>query len=117
MSETPKKKVQTLQEWQKARSKTLNPEVAKLVENIELEQDKDAGKQAIRGRLAVGGKVVCITLIGFEQLEMRHQWVPTMTYVRGSETTEELVEEVEGKGAELPPEQKTVEKGEKEETA
>lgn len=112
MSETPKKKGQTLQEWMKARSKQVNPEVAKLVTAIETEQDKDAGKQSIRGRLAVGGKVVCITLVGYEQLEMRGQWVPTMTYIRGSETTEQLVEEVESKGAELPPEQKSVEKDE-----
>jgi len=112
MSETPKKKSQTLQEWMKSRSKQVNPEVAKLVETIETEQDKDAGKQAVRGRLAVGGKVVLITLVGFEQLEMRGQWVPTMTYIRGSETTEQLVEEIESKGAELPPEQKTVEKDE-----
>ena len=112
MSETPKKKAQTLQEWMKSRSKQVNPEVAKLVQAIETEQDKDAGKQSIRGRLVVGGKVVCITLVGFEQLEMRGQWVPTMTYIRGSETTEQLVEEVESKGAELPPEQKSVEKDE-----
>lgn len=113
MEQTPKKKSQTLLEWQKARMKQVNPEVAKLVTMVETEQDKDAGKQAIRGRLVVGGKVVCITLVGFEQLEMRGQWVPTMTYIRGSETTEQLVEEVEGKGAELPPEQKS----DKEETA
>ena len=104
--------MQTLAEWLKAKQKTVNPTVAKLVEQVETEQDKDAGKQAVRGRLAVGGKVVCITLIGFEQLEMRGQWVPTMTYIRGSETTEQLVTEVESKGAELPPEQKTVDKDE-----
>jgi hypothetical protein len=117
MSAIPKKKVQTLQEWLKARSKQVNPEVAKLVESIESEQDKDAGKQALRNRLAVGGKVVAITLVGFEQMDMRGQWVPTMTYIRGSETTEQLVEEIESKGAELPPEQKTADKEEKEETA
>ena len=113
MSETPKKKAQTLLEWQKSRMKQQNPEVAKLVAQVEAEQDKDAGKQAIRGRFVVGGKVVVVTLIGFEQLEMRGQWVPTMTFIKGSETTEQLVEEVESKGAELPPEQKS----EKEETA
>jgi hypothetical protein len=106
------KKMLSLAEYLKAKQKTVNPTVAKLVEAIETEQDKDAGKQAVRNRLAVGGKVVAITLIGFEQLEMRGQWVPTMTYIRGSETTDQLVEEVESKGAELPPEQKTVDKEE-----
>ena len=113
MSETPKKKAQTLLEWQKSRLKQQNPEMAKLVAQVEAEQDKDAGKQAVRGRHVVGGKVVYITLVGFEQSEMRGQWVPTMTFIKGSETTEQLVEEVESKGAELPPEQKS----DKEETA
>lgn len=112
MDNPQKKKVLTLAEYLKAKQKQVNPQVALLVEQVEQEQDKEAGKQAIRGRLAVGGKVVCITLVGFEQLEQRGQWVPTMTYIRGSETVEQLVEQVESKGAELPPEQKTVEKDE-----
>ena len=107
MSETPKKKVLTREEWLASRMVKQSPEISRIVGEIETLQDKDSGKQAVRVRLVVGGKVVAITLLSFEQLEQRGQWVPSMTFIRGNESVEELVEIIESKGAELPPEQKS----------
>lgn len=101
-----KKAVGSFQQFLATRQVKADPESAKLVALIEKHQDGKSGKLAVRVRVALGGKVVAITLIDFDALvEAKGQWVPTMTRIKAdTDTVASTIEAIEEKGAELEPE-------------
>lgn len=101
-----KKAVGSFEAFLASRQLAVNPESAKLVSAIDTYQDSKSGKKAVRVRVALGGKVVAITLIAFEDLvEAKGQWVPTVTRIKAdTDTVASTIEAIEEKGAELEPE-------------
>ena len=101
-----KKVVGSFAQFLATRQAKANPESAKLVALIEGYQDSKDGKLAVRVRVALGGKVVAISLIAFNDLvEAKGQWVPSMTRIKAdTDTVASTIEAIEEKGAELEPE-------------
>lgn len=104
-----KKKVMSIEEYRASKAMVANPEQVALVKGIEAYQDAGAGKQVFRLRQVIGGKVVALCLIRFEDLDdCRGQWVPAMVRIKAdSDSVKSTIEAIEEKGAELPPEQRT----------
>lgn len=104
-----KKKVLSLEQYRANRAKEANPEQVRLVEAIDTYQDAGAGKMAIRARLVIGGKVLGIVLVRFEDLDdCKGQWTPAVIrWKADSDSVKSLIEAIEEKGCELPPEQRT----------
>lgn len=104
-----KKQVLSLEQFRANKAKEANPEQVRLVQEIDTYQDKGAGKMAIRLRLVIGGKVLAIALVRFEDIdECKGNWTPAVIrWKADSDTVKSLIEAIEEKGAELPPEQRT----------
>ncbi len=105
----PKKQVLTLEQFRAKKAKEANPEQVRLVQEIDTYQDAGAGKMAIRLRLVIGGKVLGIAIVRFEDIdECKGNWTPAIIrWKADSDTVKSLIEDVESKGCELPPEQRT----------
>lgn len=104
-----KKKVLSLEQFRASKASEANPEQARLVKEIETYQDMGSGKQVFRLRLVIGGKVIALCLLRFEDIDdCRGQWVPAMVRIKAdSDSVKSTIEAIEEKGAELPPEQRT----------
>jgi hypothetical protein len=104
-----KKSVMTLEQYRANKATEANPEQVRLVKEIETYQDAGAGKMAFRLRIVIGGKVMGIALVRFEDIdECKGQWTPSMIrWKADSDSVKSTIEEIESKGCELPPEQRT----------
>lgn len=104
-----KKKVLTLEQYRANKAKEANPEQVQLVQAIDTYQDMGMGKLAIRLRMVIGGKVLGIAIVRFEDIDdCKGNWTPAIIrWKTDSDTVKSLIEEIELKGCELPPEQRT----------
>jgi len=107
----PKKSVMTFEEYRLAKAKQSNPEQVALVEAVNLYQDKGMGKKALRGRVVIGGKVLAIILVRFEDIDdCKGQWTPAVVYWKAdSDSVQSVTDAVGELGCELEPEVRTKE--------
>lgn len=105
----PKKQVLTLEQFRANKAKEANPEQVQLVQQVTTYQDAGMGKMAIRLRMVIGGKVLGIAIVRFEDIDdCKGNWTPAIIrWKADSDTVKSLIEEIEEKGCELPPEQRT----------
>ena len=109
MAANPKKQVLSLEQFRANKAKEANPEQVRIVEAIDAYQDSGEGKMAFRLRMVIGGKVLGIVLVRFEDIDdCKGQWTPAIIrWKADSDSVKSTIEAIEEKGAELPPEQRT----------
>jgi len=106
-----KKAVMTFEEYRLAKAKQSNPEQVQLVDAINAYQDKGMGKKAIRARLVLGGKVLGIVVVRFEDIDdCKGQLTPAVIrWKADSDSVASMTEAIEELGCELEPEVRTKE--------
>ena len=111
MSATPKKAILSFEQYRLAKAKQSNPEQVQLVEAVNAYQDKGMGKKAIRARLVLGGKVLGIVVVRFEDIDdCKGQLTPAVIrWKADSDSVATMTEAIEALGCELEPEVRTKE--------